>query len=55
MNGPWSGVFILFDDAFRVGEHIQGGNYKGTGLVQATKPRIDCGDQANRADPSEPS
>jgi small-conductance mechanosensitive channel len=25
-----SGVFFLFDDAFRVGEYIQSGNYKGT-------------------------
>lgn len=25
-----SGVFFLFDDAFRIGEYIQSGNYKGT-------------------------
>jgi len=25
-----SGIFFLFDDAFRVGEYIQSGNYKGT-------------------------
>jgi small-conductance mechanosensitive channel len=25
-----SGVFYLFDDAFRVGEYIQSGSYKGT-------------------------
>src|SRR5690606_10523701 len=25
-----SGIFYLFDDAFRVGEYIQSGSYKGT-------------------------
>ena len=45
-----AGMFYLLDDAFRVGEYIQSGNYKGT--VEASAfARSGCGITAARSSP----
>jgi small-conductance mechanosensitive channel len=45
-----SGVFFLFDDAFRVGEYIQSGSYKGT--VESFSLRsVRCATTAARSTP----
>ncbi len=42
-----SGVFYMLDDAFRVGEYIQSGNYKGT--VEIVQPAIGAAQTSSRA------
>ena len=45
-----SGMFYLLDDAFRVGEYIQSGNYKGT--VESSRcARSSCATIAARSTP----
>ena len=44
-----SGVFFLFDDAFRVGEYIQSGSYKGTVESPSACVRCACATTAVRS------